>query len=335
MKTFIKYPGGKVKELNTIKEKLPLVVKRYFEPFVGGGSVFLGLELKNSHINDISEDLILLFNLIKAKDPDFISKLNSLNMLWKELNENNWESTDFSTVFPEYNLAAVFNKYKEEEEKRKAAIIERHQRKCDDTFNVESVPVTIVKAAFYYTVRYVYNAERTRKTPNRITKALSYYFLREFCYAAMFRFSSLGEFNVPYGGVSYNNKSFDMKIDLINGYDLKDVKIYNEDYKRFLKRFKFNENDFIFVDPPYDSEFSDYDGNSFDKNSQIQLAEILSVLPAKIMVVIKSTDFIFNLYKEKGFYIKSFDKKYNVNMRNRNEREVKHLLITNYIVEED
>ena len=61
MKTFIKYPGGKVNELNTIKENLPPIVKRYFEPFVGGGSVFLGLELKNSHINDISEDLILLF----------------------------------------------------------------------------------------------------------------------------------------------------------------------------------------------------------------------------------------------------------------------------------
>ena len=46
------------------------------------------------------------------------------------------------------------------------------------------------------------------------------------------------------------------------------------------------------------------------------------------MLVIKNTDFIYNLYKK--FNIKSFDKKYSVSLKNRNDRSVEHLIITNY-----
>ncbi len=47
------------------------------------------------------------------------------------------------------------------------------------------------------------------------------------------------------------------------------------------------------------------------------------------MVVIKETDFIYDLYKDK-FNIIKFDKKYLVNMNNSNIKDVKHLIITNY-----
>ena len=48
------------------------------------------------------------------------------------------------------------------------------------------------------------------------------------------------------------------------------------------------------------------------------------------MLIIKNTDFIFNLYDGKGFNIQSFDKKYLVSFMNRNDKDVEHLLITNY-----
>jgi len=48
------------------------------------------------------------------------------------------------------------------------------------------------------------------------------------------------------------------------------------------------------------------------------------------MMVIKNTDFIFDLYNNKELNIKTFDKKYLVSFMNRNDKEVKHLLITNY-----
>ena len=47
------------------------------------------------------------------------------------------------------------------------------------------------------------------------------------------------------------------------------------------------------------------------------------------MLVIKKTDFIYDLYAE-DFNVLSFDKQYTYNICNRNDREVKHLIITNY-----
>jgi DNA adenine methylase len=48
------------------------------------------------------------------------------------------------------------------------------------------------------------------------------------------------------------------------------------------------------------------------------------------MMIIKNTDFIFDLYNDKGLNIQTFDKKYLVSFMNRNDKDVKHLLITNY-----
>lgn len=48
------------------------------------------------------------------------------------------------------------------------------------------------------------------------------------------------------------------------------------------------------------------------------------------MMVIKNTDFIYELYNKDGVYMTSFDKKYLVSFQNRNDKDVEHLLITNY-----
>ena len=51
---------------------------------------------------------------------------------------------------------------------------------------------------------------------------------------------------------------------------------------------------------------------------------------AKFMLIIKNTGYIYELYKDSGFNIMSFDKKYLVSFMNRNNKNAKHLLITNY-----
>ena len=151
----------------------------------------------------------------------------------------------------------------------------------------------------------------------------------------MFRFSKEGKFNVPYGGIGYNTKNFKLKIDNLSNLNLvnllKNTKIERLDFEELFNKYNyFNENDFIFLDPPYDSEFSQYNKEAdFDKQEQIRLFNVLLKTKAKIMVVIKETEFIYNLYKN-NFNIEKFDKKYLTNMRNRNNKDVKHLIITNY-----
>ena len=51
---------------------------------------------------------------------------------------------------------------------------------------------------------------------------------------------------------------------------------------------------------------------------------------AKWMLIIKNTDFIYDLYNKDGINIRTFDKEYLVSFMNRNEKKVTHLLITNY-----
>lgn len=48
-------------------------------------------------------------------------------------------------------------------------------------------------------------------------------------------------------------------------------------------------------------------------------------------MIIKYTDFIYNLYEGKdGIKILKFDKNYQVSFMNRNDRKVTHLIIKNY-----
>ena len=84
----------------------------------------------------------------------------------------------------------------------------------------------------------------------------------------------------------------------------------------------------MFLDPPYDTDFSDYEGRDFTQADQERLAHSLKKTPAQFVLVIKNTDFIYSLYKE-NFTILSFDNKYTYNVRSRNERKVEHLIITN------
>lgn len=187
------------------------------------------------------------------------------------------------------------------------------------------------KSGFYMHFRHLYNNIEKYNISEPFATAI-FYFIREFCYSSMFRYNKSGKFNVPYGGISYNRKDFSAKIDRLS--DEKLVKHLSKttikcmDFEDFLNEIKPAEGDFLFIDPPYDTNFSTYANNTFDQNDQIRLANYLKNTKANFMVIIKNTDFIYSLYE--GFNIKSFDKKYQVRFQNRNDKNAEHLLITNY-----
>ena len=111
---------------------------------------------------------------------------------------------------------------------------------------------------------------------------------------------------------------------------MESTNIYCDDFENFLDEVKPKKGDFIFLDPPYDTEFSTYAKNEFAKKDQKRLCEYLKNTKANIMLIIKNTDFIYNLYNTKEFKIRTFDKKYLVSFQNRNDKDAEHLLITNY-----
>ncbi len=59
----------------TIKQHLPSKFNTYFEPFVGGGAVFLELQRKNTLINDRNKELINCYRVIQNSVEELIEAL--------------------------------------------------------------------------------------------------------------------------------------------------------------------------------------------------------------------------------------------------------------------
>ncbi len=103
-KPFIKWAGGKESEWPIIKENLPSHFERYIEPFVGGGAVYLNIDCKKSIINDKSDELMLLYKLIKNKDNEFYKSLKQIN--------NNWILLENFVIHTSDELFELYNDYK-------------------------------------------------------------------------------------------------------------------------------------------------------------------------------------------------------------------------------
>ena len=81
----IKWAGGKERELPYIVEYAPKEFDRYFEPFVGGGSVFAAISAKEYYVNDKSDELIALYMAIKTGDQETFKTLAAINESWKNV----------------------------------------------------------------------------------------------------------------------------------------------------------------------------------------------------------------------------------------------------------
>lgn len=193
---------------------------------------------------------------------------------------------------------------------------------------------TALKSAFYMHFRHIYN-NVNRYRVNSAFKSAIFLFIRNYAYSGMFRYNSAGDFNVPYGGIGYNRKNFSRKVDYLKSEPLRSLLgstvFENLDFEDFFSVHQPTGQDFVFLDPPYDTEFSTYARNEFTQNDQIRLANYLTrTCKGLWMLIIKNTDFILDLYTNRGLNIQSFEKTYLVSFMNRNDKSAEHLLITNY-----
>ena len=373
MQPLIKWPGGKSKEYEHIKNLIPKYT-RYIEPFFGGGAIFFKLQPKKAIINDICEELIEFYRFVKGEK----DKNEFKNCLYDYV--NNWEKIPKYINIFENDFIKLYGEYKAEKktEKEVREIITKKLKAKEDQFNglflqkfsldpnhlLQEITKNLIskmsrtkkiekdrgtlpngdlhknietafRSGFYMHFRDVMNKNGSKYKTSLAKKIANYYFIREFCYASMFRFNANGGFNIPYGGIAYNNKDLRSKVDYVlsEGVEkaFKNTKILNIDFEKLLLQKDLNKNDFIFLDPPYDSDFSDYEKKSFDKKDQERLAKCLYKIKANFILIIKNTPFILNLYKnKKGIKVDKFDKTYLYNVKGRNDREVEHLVIYNF-----
>ncbi|GAB1462148.1 DNA adenine methylase [Pedobacter sp.] len=368
IKPIIKWTGGKYREFALFNNYIPSF-ERYIEPFFGGGGVFFALQPKTpAIINDKSADLIRFYQQISQ--PTFKEELYNYVHAWSEIKNLStmlWEKCEVhfiafvketnqlleETIEKELQLLirqqpmlnnayfivtpALFQRFLKDSLLDKARRVQRICKKESRIFNTTELKAhfeTGIKSGMYLFFRKLMNNNAAKPIFSDAKAAANWYFVREFCYASMFRFNAKGEFNIPYGGIAYNKKNFKQKADLIFAKPVQDLfsktEIHNQDFEELLAKVALKPTDFIFLDPPYDSEFSEYDQNSFTKTDQKRLANYLVNCPAKWMVVIKETPFIRDIYTNPRVKMVTFGKNYTYNVRGRNDRSVTHLIITNY-----
>lgn len=99
---FLKWAGGKSQLLEQFDKLLPPAnsYKRYIEPFIGGGALFLYLEPKEAIISDLNKDLIETYKVVKTKPNELIAILKEFQIqhgqefFIKIRNEFNTEKVD-------------------------------------------------------------------------------------------------------------------------------------------------------------------------------------------------------------------------------------------------
>ena len=143
----------------------------------------------------------------------------------------------------------------------------------------------------------------------------------------MIQYNNKGEFNVPFG--RYTNFNTNL-ITQEHSNLLQNAEIYNTDYSEIFDLAK--EDDFMFLDPPYDCIFNDY-GNveiedGFNEEQHQRLADNFKKLKCKALMVIGKTPLTEELYKD--FICDEYHKNYAVNIRNRFKKDKMHIVVKNY-----
>lgn len=146
----------------------------------------------------------------------------------------------------------------------------------------------------YYEYRQRFNELIRAGKHNSKEAAELFYFLNRTGYNGLCRFNGKGEFNVPFGrykAIKYV-REFPEYTDLFQGWQFSSVDFAQLDVKG---------TDFIYADPPYDVEFTQYAKDDFKWDDQVRLAEWLAEHPGPVILSNQATERIVELYRELGF----------------------------------
>ncbi|MCG3133175.1 MAG: hypothetical protein HMLKMBBP_00286 [Planctomycetes bacterium] len=357
----LKWPGGKAREWPELAPHLPRRIRNFADPFMGGLAPFARTPFEGrAFLNDRHARLVDLHLRVQREDRDLYAALSALSRSWDALSE---ASRELAPVFASLvagarkgaapsagdALPAASEVVRGEETPvieriaaslaDKASRVARLETRHAVTFGRAQLAEhceTAVRSGFYFHVR---DREGRPDAPGgpAASATADFLFLREFCYGSMFRHNARGAFNIPYGGTSYNVKRLAPRIEQMASPATRAALARAEfrcgDFEPFLRSLTLGRGDFVFADPPYDSDFRSYGKDAFSPEDHARLAAALAGLPCPWMLVIKETDLVRRTYlspamrKSGAREVHAFGKTYGYNVRGRNERAARHLVI--------
>ena len=180
-KPLLKWVGGKTQILHDVLALFPKEIKTYYEPFVGGGSVLIGLlELSKQNISvkkivasDLNKYLINFYKSVQKHPNDLIKQLKIYVDEFKSIKQFN-KDKDVST-----NITGTGT--------RITTIDDAKQN----------------KESYYYYMRYIFNQDNNiSENQIDIKNAAIFLFLNKTGFRGIYREGPNG-FNVPFG--NYKN----------------------------------------------------------------------------------------------------------------------------------
>ncbi len=295
MNPVLKYRGGKSREIPRFLQYIPDDFDRYIEPFLGGGAVYFYLEPDNAIINDVNGRLMTFYRQLRDNYPQMRQQLD-----------------EFQRKYETNQLA-----YK----KQKAMTPDERVPNANEDL--------------YYYIRDLFNRqaqdnhqmELFNSSDETYLDGVLYFFINKTAYSGMIRYNSNGDYNVPFG--RYPNLNTRL-VTLQHSQLLQGAELFNVDYKQIFDMAR--EDDFIFLDPPYDCIFNDYGNidvmNGFDEAEHRRLAADFRNLPCRALMVIGKTPLTQELYGE--FIFDEYYKNYSVNIKNRFNNDKMHIIVKNY-----
>jgi DNA adenine methylase len=127
-----------------------------------------------------------------------------------------------------------------------------------------------------------------------------FYFLNRTGYNGLCRFNRSGEFNVPFG--SYKRITY-----------TRDFTPYRAAFAGWaftdgdFGTIRLEPTDFVYADPPYDVEFTQYSRGGFSWDDQVRTATWLSQHRGPVVLVNQATDRVSDLYRRLGYAVRTLE----------------------------
>lgn len=290
------YVGDKYKLIGQIKSLFPEEINNFYEPFVGGGTVFLNIKAEKYHLNDIDKNLINIhkFLIKNSKNPNEFFR----------------------------SVEKIIHKYKLSRSYKEDIIPDPLKKKWKKTY-------------FARFNKMGYERLREYINKNRKNDPLVLYILLIYGFNRMLRFNGGGKFNLPVGNIDFNKNVVSALNDYFDFVQGKKILFTSNDFRKFISQKKYFKNDFIYLDPPYLITASEYN-KFWDQKSESDLLNLIDNLDKKGIKFALSSVTHYNgskngllikwMKKYKPYNIKSNYISYHDNKR----KNIKEVLITNY-----
>lgn len=290
------YVGDKYKLYPKICKYFPKTINRFIEPFTGGGSVFLNVNANKYLLNDIDTNVINIHQYLI-------------------------EQSDNPQAFFD-NVFEVINEYSLSHSYIKDIVPQELKEKWKKTYYAK-----FNKQGFNQ-LKSDYNLDSEKSV-------LHLYMLLIYGFNRMLRFNSKGEYNLPVGNVDFNKNTETALNDYFYLTRRKNIRFHNLDFLDFFQKIEFQEDDFVYFDPPYLITFSEYN-KLWNEKTEKRLLDYLEWLDTQNVKFAVSN---VSHYKGKinhQFYEwskqhNSFDIKSNyISYHDNSNKEFKEVLVTNF-----